>query len=183
MKIFFSFCTFIACIIIILFLLYVIKYLFNVIVFKIKNDKNQKYAKKFLPSYIFKNDSKKSIWLFRILAIFFIIGIIYMGIITFYPSKQIGSTLEGTSYEANYYVNLFENNKDAANYRVIGKIKAETDDNKKSYYLKKIYLNNGSSISFNNYSELNELKVNKRVLLTDDNNKEWYVELTTQRAK
>lgn len=183
MKIFFSFCTFISCIIVILIVVYSIKYLFDFIRFKSKNESNEKFTKKFIPSFIFANDDKKGLWAFGIFSVIFVIGIMYISIITLYPSKQIGSVFEGSSYEAKYYINLFENTNDTTNYRVAGQIKATTEDNKKIYYLKKIYLNNGNAITFNKYSEISELKKNKKVPIEDDNNKQWYVELTTERVK
>lgn len=76
-----------------------------------------------------------------------------------------------------YYVNLFEKQNSQKNYRVPGLIYVDED----GYHLAVIYWSNGGETTFENSND-DPLLVGEKVLMTDDEDRDWYVELTKVKA-
>lgn len=79
--------------------------------------------------------------------------------------------------EGIYYVNLFEKIDSQKNYRVPGLIYADED----GYRLMEVYWSNGGKLGFDN-SESN-LVIGEKISEQDNDNKEWFVELTNEKAE
>lgn len=86
---------------------------------------------------------------------------------------HIGNFFEKANYDAGYFVYVSDNPDSTKYYRLKADIRKGVDN----YYLLKVYWPNGGSLSF----EEARLFVNKASYLTDDNDREWIVELTTHR--
>lgn len=78
-----------------------------------------------------------------------------------------------------YYVNLFEKPDVQKNYRVPGLIFVDEG----GYHLSQVYWSNGGSSSFDNWSSEVDLVVGQKVLLEDDEERTWYVELTREEVE
>lgn len=137
-----------------------------------------------------------------IMFYFLIFGLSFLFYST-YSNTQIGSLFEGSDYQEKYWVNLFQNTENAKNYRVIADITAtlsctegepidydpfgergESSKCDRVYIINKAYFNNGGFITFESENDNADysLKLNKKIFITDDNGKEWYVELTNIKA-
>lgn len=110
----------------------------------------------------------------------------------FLKEDRIGSFYENNEYTAKYFVNVFPENGKSKNYRVVAEIRAsyneywEEDQDGNShpeyervYYLNKVYFDNSHTLDFDE----EELELNKRTLVRDNNGKSWYVELTDKKVE
>ncbi len=116
-----------------------------------------------------------------------------------YSNTQIGSLFERSNYKEKYWVNLFPNENNDKNYRVPADIIAtfytsenECENNfgvnepceqsERLYLISKAYFNNGGYITFDDTEESESLKINEKVLITDVDGKEWWIELTDKKV-
>lgn len=76
-----------------------------------------------------------------------------------------------------YYVNLFEKEDAQKNYRVPGMIYANED----GYKLSHVYWSNGGELTF--YDSYSDLIIGEKISIQDDTDKEWFVELTREKAE
>jgi hypothetical protein len=76
-----------------------------------------------------------------------------------------------------YYVNLFEKEDGQKNYRVPGIISATED----GYGLIVVFWSNGGELTF--YDSYSDLIIGEKVSIQDDTDKEWFVELTEEKAE
>jgi hypothetical protein len=93
---------------------------------------------------------------------------------------QIGGFFEHTGYTADYYVNVFENNKTTKNYQLIASI--YRDEEYGDYQINYFTWPNGGYSEFYNNSYDNPLIVGEKVEIKDDNNKTWFIQLTNNKA-
>jgi hypothetical protein len=95
-----------------------------------------------------------------------------------------GAFFERYSYSAEVYVNLFPDGSTTKNYRVPALIEASTREDSdggstnlwKVYRLKQVSFPGRGRISFTNSDE--SLELGRKVMLHDDENRKWEVELT-----
>lgn len=95
-------------------------------------------------------------------------------------------------------MNMFPDGSEAKNYRVKADILAssrdvgyvdsegeEHDSSVRAYYIAKAYMPNGGFITFENEVDdgSNDLIIGKKIELQDDEDRQWYVELTKERVK
>ena len=130
----------------------------------------------------------------RILIVFGILGILY-SIIPYTPiaNETMGSIFEKEKYTNYYYVNMFTDIDESKNYKVKAEIVSfkntyEYDDDKETireYHVSKVLWPNGGCSSFDylNWDEDNSLSVGKKVYIKDEDDKEWYIELTNQKIE
>jgi hypothetical protein len=109
----------------------------------------------------------------------FIWGIIMVLPYTPYGSEQIGSLIEKREYKSFYYVNLFPEGVETKSYRVRGLVDSYMDSEYgRKYFLSYVIMENGREL----YFEPDEnLVLNEKVSLVDENDNYWYVELTEAR--
>ncbi len=133
--------------------------------------------------------------------IVFLVVLVFTGdyLVNNYGSKSIGSFFQRDGfYEIQYYVNMFPDGSEAKNYRVKADILAssrevgyvdsegeEHDSSVRAYYIAKAYMPNGGFITFENELDdgSNDLIIGKKIELQDDQDRQWYVELTKERVK
>lgn len=114
-----------------------------------------------------------------------------------FGDEIIGSYFEKSEYTTKYYVNVFENEDRAKNYRLPAEIHIyiETDSedveddrfgysssrsySEKHIVLKKIFWPNGGFSYFDDC----DLELEHKILCTDQNDNELYIELTNQKVK
>lgn len=107
--------------------------------------------------------------LFGLFALFLIINNVYY-------------FFRGIIYDSgNYYVNLFPEDENSKNYRVIGEV--DFDSETGSYSLIKATFPSGGYITFEDYYSIDPLEFYEKVYLEDDDEIGWYVELTKQKVK
>jgi hypothetical protein len=75
-----------------------------------------------------------------------------------------------------YYVNLFETKDAQKNYRVPALINIDED----GYRLSEVYWSNGGELNF--YDDNTLLVIGEKVELMDNEKKDWFVELTAEKA-
>jgi len=116
---------------------------------------------------------------------------LYLPIEALAANTQIGSIFERQSYEALYYVNVYEGEDDSIRERCVAEIErtgslssylgigGSTPD--EGYYsVKRVYIGNGYYV---NFVVDNELVLNSKERCTDREGRIWYVELTGERAE
>jgi hypothetical protein len=113
-------------------------------------------------------------------GILVLLGIV-LGIILFlgyvYDSVQVFLYGSGT-----YYVNLFPENSESKNYRVVGEV--EYDGDSGTYSLMKATFPNGGYITFDNYYGVGDgLNFYEKDYIEDDERNSWYVELTKEKVE
>lgn len=96
-----------------------------------------------------------------------------------YYGNQIGSLFEQGEYEATYYVNLFENENRAKNYRVV----AEIYRTEGKYTLISVQWPNGGELTFYDTGWDYPVKPYEKIEVKDDNGETWFVELTKDRVQ
>lgn len=105
----------------------------------------------------------------------------------FFTVSIPGHWNEKASYETQIYVNLFPNNSDSKNYRLIGDLQKDfqcdgSDDNDvcwNTYYVSRITFPNLGYIEFDEC----DVKLYEKVSCIDTHNTTWDVELTDQRPR
>jgi hypothetical protein len=127
----------------------------------------------------------KNEWAAKVFIIVLIIGGLYGVLSLTVKVESIGHFFEKREYKTYYYINLFPGENSTKNYRVKGEIFAtfhENDDSsERIYLLEKAYFSKGRYISFGDY-DLEPLKIGKKITLTDNSGRPWYVELTDKKA-
>jgi hypothetical protein len=81
--------------------------------------------------------------------------------------------------DGQYYINLYPDTG-VKNYKIIADI--ETTDDSGDYYILKAHFPNRGYISFDNQYGVTSLEFNKKVELTDDSGRSWFVELTDEKV-
>ena len=107
--------------------------------------------------------------LFALFALILVLNNVY----GFFMELKYGS--------GNYYVNLFEEDTESKNYRVIGEV--DYDSEFGEYLLIRATFPNGGYISFDNSHFVSPLEFYEKVHMEDDNGRDWYVELTKEKVK
>ncbi len=196
LKWFLNICTFLGA-------LYIVGYVFALITgffhYLVKQERTENFLyifwqpiKTLLESVReYSKDTTQQKILGTIFVITVAIGIVWAPISIFYQREEVGSLLEKRDYTARYYVNLFPEEHDSKNYRVSADIQAtkesyndgDTSYSYRVYYIERAYFPNGGSVSFedNGYNE--SLVVGEKISVLDDDGKEWYVELTSEKVK
>jgi hypothetical protein len=129
------------------------------------------YAIIHLSEEYFKNKGKelsKKAKLFLIWLVVLSIGIPYY----FYSQKN------GYDDSKQYYVNLFPKEDSQKNYRVPAWIYKDED----GIFLQSVDWSNGGNTDFD-YANPVALEPYNKVLIEDNDNEEWYVELTHEQVK
>lgn len=101
--------------------------------------------------------------------------------------EELGHWFQKTnSYQTKYYVNLFKERTYSKNYRVVGELSVQESDcdpnygcNGRPIFLEKAYFPNGGYISFEDC----ELEINKKAYCIDEEENEWYAELTNVKVE
>ena len=102
-------------------------------------------------------------------------------------STQIDSILEKPEYREQYYVYMYPEGSLSKNYKLEADIYSnltEYEDNKvREYFIEKAYFPNGGYITFEDDLRMTSLEIDKKVSITDDENKDWKVVLTKEKVK
>jgi hypothetical protein len=108
-----------------------------------------------------------------------IIGILCALVIIISVFNYVHAIYKSIKYGSdNYYVNLFPENADSKNYRVVGKVEYVDDE----YNLIKATFPNGGYVTFDDYYSISPLEFYEKVHIEDDDGKSWYVELTKEKV-
>lgn len=99
-------------------------------------------------------------------------------------STQLGGPFENGDYTAYYYVNISNDDKPNTFYRVPARIYSTLsyEGNRRIYILQEVYWSNGGRSTFFN-GESRGIDLVEGGYSTDDEDREWRVELTTKRAE
>ena len=128
--------------------------------------------------------SKIFLWFSVILALVLIFGTPYFG------TKVPGSFFERDIYDGMFYVNLFPNAQKVKSYRVPAKIVAsiesspdygDGEDYYREYKIEFATMPNGGKVTFFDSNE--PLYIGQMVIMFDDKQRYWGVELTKRKAK
>lgn len=162
-----------------LLLLYTTPYIVGLLYYKIKayitKHKNIKTD--------FVVDSKKANFL---IIVVFLIGAAYLPFCLFNcGNTTFGSIIEKNHYTDDFYVFITDDNSSSKRYKVRATIeKTSPSITESAYFLKIVYWNNGGYISFSDSSYLGEqVFPNEETIVTDHDDKDYYVTLTTEKVK
>lgn len=114
-------------------------------------------------------------------AIVFVVcvWIVSPGLVSFFGEKRPGSWVEREKYSAEVYANVFPENSESKNYRVVAKVDALS----KTYAIRSFKFPNGSQVKFDslerfNFDDFGECSN----FITDSEGRTWWVELTGKLA-
>jgi len=107
-----------------------------------------------------------------------IVLFLFFGSMYWYGNHNIGSIFECLYYKDElYYAHLYADDDNLKNYKVI----VELDRDGGVYYIDKVYFNKSQYITVDD--PRSGYKVDELVGFTDTSGRQWYLELTKQRAK
>jgi hypothetical protein len=114
-------------------------------------------------------------------AIFIVVAILafaWYGATQWYGNRQIGSIFERRNYQNElYYVHLYLEDEESKNYKVV----AEIDRIDGKYYPQKVYFNARQYLVIDYFYD--DCKPGDKISFKDRNDREWRLELTSQRAE
>lgn len=127
--------------------------------------------------------SKREMEISRVVVQAIICGVCYLifhGLfIDYYGNDTIGDFFEKNNHKARYYVNLFPSEAGSKNYRLMADLSIQCDEEEgREIHLDRVYWPNGGCSYFDECS----IRVGEKNSCTDQNDREWDVELTTQKA-
>ena len=122
---------------------------------------------------IFSSEHRK---VFLVISLCMILNLIPT---TKYGSDTINSIFEMNEYTTKYYVHLYPEDNKSKNYKVEADIESNLDEEGRKYHIVKAYFDSKRYITFTDWDSLHP---NKKVMIRDDDGKDWDVELTTEKV-